>query len=312
MRRGVTVLSGFLGSGKTTYLRAALRERSDAAVIINEYGEAALDHALVDMVADEPVVVRGGCVCCAKRGELAKAMLHRLDAEERARTSRTRRLVIETSGLADPAPILFTIQSDPVLRHHYAADEVCVTVDAVHGERNLDRHGESVKQVAVADRLLVTKIDLAEAAVVDALVERLCRLNPAARIDLAEHGEVVRTVHQSRPDARTRPAPGGDAGHVSDVTSVAIGLDGPVDWQAFGVWLTMLLHARGEEMLRVKGVVGTRDGGAVAVNAVQHLVHPPEHLPGRPSAEGLILIGRGIDADVVRRSFSVFQGLGGE
>ncbi|MQA85833.1 MAG: GTP-binding protein [Streptosporangiales bacterium] len=322
MRRGVTVLSGFLGSGKTTFLRAALRGRPDSAVIVNEYGEAGLgpglDHALVEMVAEAPAIVGGGCACCTKRDELARAMLHRLDLEERARSPRTSRLVIETSGLADPAPILFTIQNDPVLRHHYAVEEVCVTVDAVNGWRHLDRQPESVKQVAAADRLVVTKIDLAEDDAVDALVERLRRLNPAAGVDLAAGGEVVRTLRGPGAPAAParRPAPTGDAGHeaahVADVSAVSLGLDGPVDWGAFGVWLTMLLHAHGEGVLRVKGVLEARDVGRVAVNGVQHVIHPPEHLADESIGRGLVVIGRGIDADLVRRSFGVFQSLEGE
>lgn len=310
MKRRVTLLSGFLGSGKTTFLRATLRNDPDAAVIINENGEAMLDHAFVEMVADAPVVIGGGCACCAKRDELAGAMLDRLDREERTRSPRTKRLIIETSGLADPAPILFTIQNDPVLRHHYAIEEVCVTVDAINGQRHLDRQGESVKQVAVADRLVVTKTDLAEDTAIDALVERLRHLNPAARLDLAAGGEVVGALQPAGDLPSRRPPPASDPDHLTDVSSVAINPDRPVDWQAFAVWLTMLLHAHGEEVLRVKGVLDAWDVGRVAVNGVQHVVHPPVHLSSESPAGGLLIIGRGIDADLARRSFFVFQRAG--
>jgi G3E family GTPase len=188
---------------------------------------------------------------------------------------------------------------------------VCVTVDAINGRRHLDSQGESLKQVAVADRLVITKIDLVEQTVIDALVERLRHLNPAARLELAAGGEVQRVLPPAGEAPTRRLPPTSDSSHLADVRTVAIDPDNAVDWQAFGVWLTMLLHAHGEEVLRVKGVVETQDAGRVAVNGVQHVIHPPEHVPSESLAKGLLIIGRGVDADLVRRSFFVFQRAGG-
>src|SRR5271155_1835232 len=176
----VTLITGFLGSGKTTVLQRLLRGPgfSDTAVLINEFGEIGLDHHLLERLDETMVVLQSGCLCCTIRGELSAAIKDLYSRRERGAVPPFRRLVIESTGLADPFPILSTVQADPVLRHHFRLGNVITTVDAVNAMRQLDMQPESVKQVAVADRLILTKPDLAAAETVSLLVERLRRINP--------------------------------------------------------------------------------------------------------------------------------------
>lgn len=312
----VTILSGFLGAGKTTLLRRRLGEAADAgtAVIVNEFGETGLDDRLVRVVAEEPVLVAGGCVCCGKRPDLVRALRALLDARDRGRRPLTG-VVIECSGLADPAPVAFTISTDPMLRHHFTVQRTVVAVDAANGAAQLTAQPECAKQVRVADELVITKGDLAGPEAVSALAAELHRANPAAAIRTAVGGRVdpdplYRPTAGAGPGPAVAPAP---AAHAGDAVSLTIARSQPLDWMAFSVWLSMLLHARGEDVLRVKGVLGLEDGGAVAVNGVQHIVHPPEHVPAAagdgPCTTRLVVIARGVTPELIERSFDAFQAL---
>src|SRR6202030_509004 len=180
----VTLITGFLGSGKTTLLQRLLLDPalSDTAVLINEFGEIGLDHHLLERIDEAMVMLQSGCLCCTIRGELSAAIKDLHSRRERGQIPRFRRLVVESTGLADPFPILSTVQSDPVLRHHFRLGNVITTVDAVNGLHQLDAQPESVKQVAVADRLVLTKTDLAAADIVRRLTERLSCINPQASL----------------------------------------------------------------------------------------------------------------------------------
>ena len=189
-RLPVSVLTGFLGSGKTTLLKYLLTraELSDTAVVINEFGEVGLDHVLVEAAREDMVLLASGCLCCTVRGDLVDALRRLFKRRAKGEIPHFRRVVIETTGLADPAPVLQTLMQDPLLSDVYRLDGVIVTVDAVNAMDQLDRQAESVKQAAVADRLVLTKTDLA--GEVAALRDRLRRLNPAAPILLAEQGRI--------------------------------------------------------------------------------------------------------------------------
>jgi G3E family GTPase len=178
----VTLITGFLGSGKTTLLQRLLRDPalSDTAVLLNEFGEIGLDHHLLERIDEKIVMLQSGCVCCTIRGELSTAIKHLHSRRERGLLPPFRRLVIESTGLADPFPILSTVRSDPVLRHHFCLGNVITTVDAVNGARQLDAQSESIKQVAVADRLVLTKTDLTTAEAATRLTKRLRHINPGA------------------------------------------------------------------------------------------------------------------------------------
>lgn len=329
----VVVVSGFLGSGKTTLLRTALTGDPHTAVIVNEFGAVSLDHRLLRNCEERVEVVRGGCACCAKRADLAATLRTLLDDHERGRAD-LRRVVIETSGLADPAPIIFTVTSDPMLRHHFDVARVTVCVDAVNGLGQLAAHPEALKQVAVADELVITKVDLVERQVCLELADRLSALNPGAVVLAARHG--IRDASVSRrPGAQAaarRPGAGGlrRAGpgnssqrrlsfepaepHADDIHSVLIPAHEPLDWLGFAVWLSMLLAAWGERVLRVKGLIELNDGAFVSINGVQHIVHKPEHLEAREVPDGpsgIVFIIRGLDGERLRESLQVFQRIAG-
>ncbi|MCU1606879.1 MAG: GTPase, family [Modestobacter sp.] len=310
-RRAVTVLSGFLGSGKTTLLRGELGRAGDCApaVILNDFGATMVDDALLSRTGDDPIVISGGCACCTRRDDLAKALAGLLDAEQRGTAPRRDQVVIETSGLSDPGPIAFTIANDPVLKHHYALARVCVTVDAVTGAGAAEQHEVALRQLLAADDVLITKADLVQPQHVEDLVRWVHELNPSARVGVTAQGDVLRTV----PPAEVRvrgvdsrlPRDGG--AHLSGISTLELTTPDPLDWQAFAVWLSLLLHRHGPDVLRVKGVLDVRGTGPVALNAVQHVVHRPEHLTQpMPPGTRLVLIVRDLDTELLERSFRAF------
>ena len=206
----VTVLTGFLGSGKTTLLNKLLRrpELADTAVIINEFGEIGLDHLLVEKSDDEGMVtLNSGCLCCTVRGDLVRTMSELFLKRAKGEVTAFKRMVVETTGLADPAPILHTLMTDPLLASRYRLDGVVTTVDGVNGGSTLDNHEEAVKQAAVADRLLLTKVDIADAGPLEALKHRLQHLNPGAPSMTISDGEIdpnaILNAGLYNPDTKT-------------------------------------------------------------------------------------------------------------
>jgi G3E family GTPase len=321
----VTLITGFLGSGKTTLLQRLLVNPalSDTAVLINEFGEIGLDHHLLERIDETIVMLQSGCVCCTIRGELSTAIKDLLSRRERSLLPPFRRLVIESTGLADPFPILSTVRADPVLRHHFCLGNVITTVDAVNGARQLDAQPESIKQIAVADRLVLTKTDLAAAEVADRLTKRLRQINPGAPLwrgaeDDLDADALLSPDGDGDGDGVERWQPADGIGHTVDdhhrhgeaIRTLALSFDEPVDWTRFGIWLTMLLHRHGNELLRVKGILNVADSETpVAVHAVQHLVHPPRHLGAWPDGDRLsrlVFIAQGLDPAVIGRSFRAF------
>jgi G3E family GTPase len=309
----VTLLTGFLGSGKTTLLSRLLRRQDlgESAVIVNELGEVAIDHHLLRRVDERTVLLASGCVCCTLRGDLADELRDLLSRRTRGEIPPFRRVLVETTGLADPAPILNTLLAEPVVRHHFEPAAVVATVDAINGLDQLDRQDETVKQVAVADRLVVTKCDVADRATIADLEQRLRTLNPSADLLEATFGDVD-------PDALLEPggldprdlALGDGHTHDGDLHAFVLFLDRPVDWGAFGIWLTMLLQSRGQDILRVKGLLDVGGGGPVVLNGVQHLVYPPEHLETWPDDDRrsrIVFIARGITERELSESLAAFD-----
>ena len=315
--RPVTIVTGFLGSGKTTLLGRVLSEpsMSNTAVLVNEFGEVGLDHHLLRRVDERAVLLGNGCVCCTTREELVEALLELLDLDQRGKIPRLDRVVVETTGLADPAPILHTIFMDPVLQHHFSVDLVLTTVDAVNGDLHLDRNPESVKQIAAADKIVVTKTDTEGPDAVRELLSRLGAINPSAQVIEAAFGETDadelfrpgRAVSHAVPKATA-----GEAHDVGETFSVSLTFDGSVDWTAFGIWLSMLLHARGADVLRVKGLLDVGERGPVVVNGVQHTIHPPEHLdrwPDEDHRSRIVFITKGIRPEEMIGSLEAFRKL---
>ena len=315
-KRPVTVVTGFLGSGKTTLLSRLLKApgMANTAVLVNEFGKVGLDHHLLRRADETTVLLENGCVCCTTRDDLVEALLELLDEEGRGEIPPLDRVVVETTGLADPAPILYTVFSHPVLQHHYAVDRVICTVDAMNGHLHLDQHPESTKQVAAADVVIVTKTDLADGKTTRALLGRLRDVNPSARLFEAPFGVVdAGEIFDQGPASHALVAPPEVNGHaISGTHSTALTFDGPVDWTGFGIWLSMLLHARGEEVLRVKGLLDTGGPGPVVLDGVQHVVHPPRHLDAWPDEDRrsrVILIARSIRSEELLASLEAFRRL---
>lgn len=310
----VGVLTGFLGSGKTTLLARLLAhpQMGETAVIVNELGEVAIDHHLLRRVDERTVVLASGCVCCTLRGDLRDELRDLLDRRAAGEIPLVRRVIVETTGLADPAPILGTLVGDPMLRHQFAVESVVTTVDALVGARTGRREREWVSQAAAADRLIVTKVDAAPRGQVDALREHLGRVNPAADILEVSFGAVApKKVFGPTGVRPALPVQHHGDHHRGDVRSFSLTLDGPLDWNGFAIWLTMLVQARGRDLLRIKGLLDVGGPGPLLVNAVQHVVHPPEHLvrwPDDDRRSRLVFIGRGMERDEVAASLAVFAG----
>ncbi len=283
----VLLLTGFLGSGKTTLLARLIDDgsSSDVAVLINEFGEVALDHRLVGQIDDTTIVLKSGCLCCTLNGDLADAVEKLHGRRARGEIPFFRRLVIETTGLADPSPILATFRNHPVLRHHFEVVSVVATLDAVLGAETLRRHAESRKQVAVADWLLISKTDIASREAQDAVTAAARGNNPAAEIVSSRDIEPARLFepwwprHMSRAFSCTETTPASEHPHLDSIRTTAVHLAEDSDWSTFGLWLTALLHARGHEILRVKAILDLSGvEGKVVVHGVQNIVHPPVHL----------------------------------
>jgi G3E family GTPase len=303
----VTLLTGFLGSGKTTLLRRALSapEFSDTAVVINEIGEIAIDHFLVDFVEGEVLELPGGCLCCAVREDLAETLRSLIERRDAGDIRSFRRIVIETSGLADPAPILFTLGADPMLDQCLILGRVVTLVDAVTGAATLERFAEAARQAAVADALVISKTDMAPFS--DALAARLTALNPgaerisgAAAADPAavlfggkqqrqgQHKAVMPGldpgIHVDGPDKPGHDDVGAHAEHSHGIAAYTIVLEGAVSRLDFALALGRLAQDRGNDLLRVKGIVAFSDRPQhpAIVQAAQHAMFAPEWLDTWP------------------------------
>jgi G3E family GTPase len=340
----VNVITGFLGSGKTTLLQRLLAspDLSDAAVLINEFGDVGLDHHLVQPLQENTVLLASGCLCCTIRGDLTLALRDLYDRRERGAVPAFRRVLLETTGLADPAPVAFTLLSDPVIRHHFRLGNLIATVDAVNGRDQLERYPESVKQAALADRLVLTKTDLATEAQTRELKRQVRRLNAQAPFfdaaretvtpndlllqDLYDpQGRMREISHWLEPGTHDDPAAAGaphdrsrhdgpSAGlHGRDIHTFSLVYERPLDWTAFGIWLTLLLHRHGTQVLRVKGILNVAGMSTpVAIHGVQHLVHPPAHLPGWSGDDRrsrIVFIVDGLSRARIEASLGVFMGL---
>jgi G3E family GTPase len=319
----VNLLTGFLGSGKTTLLRQLLADPqlSDCAVLINEFGEIGLDHHLLERIDETMVLLQSGCVCCTIRGELSDAIKDLYERRARGAIPPFRRLVIESTGLADPFPILSTVHSDPVLRHHFRLGNVIATVDSVNAADQLEQQEECARQIAVADRLILTKTDIAAPDAVERLLKRIKAINPAAPFwrsaETPASAEELLAQDEAALHHEALPSVPPAHHHVhahSDIHAFALVFDTPLDWTLFGIWLSMLLNRHGQRILRVKGILNVAGNATpVAIHGVQHLVHPPVHMHAWPDAarqSRLVFIVKGLEQGRIAQSLRAF-GLGG-
>jgi dihydroorotase len=333
----VTLLTGFLGSGKTTVLNYVLKQPAMAAtaVIVNEFGEVGIDHLLVEKATDDVVLLNSGCLCCTVRGDIADTLVNLFVDRAKGRIPGFERVVIETTGLADPAPILHALMSDPIVAERYMVDGVVTTVDAVNGGDTLDRQVEAVKQAAVADRLLLTKCDLAEPEIRRALEARLALLNPSAPvIDVVDGAvdpsllfnlglfdpekktiDVQRWLHEDaflNDHVDDHGHHHGVHRHDEHISSFCITRERPLSWNALSGWLDGLALMRGADLLRLKAIVAIteRPGQPVVLHGVQHLFHAPVLLPEWPSEDHrtrIVFITRDLPRATIEQSLTAFE-----
>ncbi len=344
----VTVLTGFLGSGKTTLLNRLLKSPAlaDTAVLINEFGAVPIDHLLVRESTEQVMVLESGCICCTVQGDLVQALRDLHFKRAKGQVPSFKRVIIETTGLADPAPILRTLIELPVLAARYSLSGVVTTVDAVHGPGQLVSQFETQKQIAVADRIVITKVDQVDAATVDALRLRLATLNPAARIFAAVSGGIdpeclldtalyradgkhpdvakwlglstFRRVEPRRLLAGNMTAPSNtvpstassSSAHDANIRTYALAFDDPLDFDGLIDGIEMLLTLRGDQILRMKGIVNARGSDRPRVlHAVQHTLYPDATLPAWPDADQrtrLVFIVRDLEESFITSTLQHF------
>lgn len=336
----VSLLTGFLGSGKTTLLNHLLRhpDMAETAVLVNEFGDIGIDHLLVESVDEEMVQLTTGCLCCTVQGDLTRALRELFLKRTKGEITKFRRVLIETTGLADPAPILHTLINDPILAHRYFLDGVISTVDGVHGMGQLARQTECQKQTAVADRIVITKTDMVNKASLPTLEGAIKALNPAAPIHHAAHGDVdpsrlfgcglydpasksfdvqnwlceeaYHDEHEEHDHDHDHQNLDKNR-HGSDIEAFCMVYDEPLEWPAFIAWIQTLITHKGENLLRIKGIVSIVDENKpIAIHGVQHVFHNPVRLPDWPSEDRrsrIVFITRGIEAGVIEQSLDALQ-----
>ncbi|NQU70082.1 MAG: GTP-binding protein [Rhodospirillales bacterium] len=335
----ISLLTGFLGSGKTTLLNALLKhpEMGETAVLVNEFGEIGIDHQLIEKIDEETILLNAGCLCCSVRGDLARALRELSVKRARGEIPRITRVLIESTGLADPAPIIQTLISDPIVSERFTLDGIVTTIDAVLGEGQFDDHEESVKQVAVADRIVMTKCDLATAEGIKSLDARLTELNPAAPVTRALHGEIHpdQLFNAGLYDPATKSldvqrwlrdeAYGEDGHHHShdvnrhdaNIRAFCITYDEPLVWEAFVAWVRTLTAVYGAKLLRIKGIVNIQgQENPIAIHGVQHMFHDPVELPAWPDDDRrsrMVFITNGLDpADLEKKLTNLQNAATGE
>jgi len=342
----VTLLTGFLGSGKTTLLNHVLNTPGvpETAVLINEFGEVSIDHLLVRRASDDIVVMKNGCVCCSVAGDMVKALRDLYFKRSKGEVPNFTRVIIETTGLADPAPIMHTLIEMPVIAARYVLSGVVTTIDATHGNQQLDEHPESVKQAAVADRLIITKTDLVDADTLARLRQRLSVLNPGAVVIEAINGQLdfaqlfdtglyqpgnkvpdvarwlnaeayrpraTETTNQlGRGAAAARVIAPVKTRHDERISSICVRYNEPLDWDRLIDVLEMMQSMRGDHLLRIKGIVNVEgESRPRALHGVQHTLYPAASLPEWPDADHstrLVFIVRDLDTGFIRDSLDQF------
>jgi len=307
----ISVLTGFLGSGKTTFLGRLLTrpDMGDTAVVINEFGAVGLDHLLIEAADQEILELPNGCVCCAVRQDLAETLYNLLRRRARGEIARFSRIVLETSGLAEPSPILYTFSADAFLEHSLRVDSVVTAIDAVAGAATLARYPEAMAQAAGADRLLLTKTDLAAPSA--DFVTRLEELNPMAELIDSARADPVSILFGGTVTVLPRKQRFlAEAVHAHGISAHVMTLRQPMTRLQFAMALGGLARDHGEDLLRVKGIVDFADraGGPAAVHAVQHTMYPPRWLDRWPSADEtsrLVFIVRNIAPAVLLDHFAL-------
>lgn len=322
----VSLLTGFLGSGKTTLINALVRRSgwADTAVIVNELGEIGLDHLLIESSDDNIVLLDSGCLCCALQSGLKETLADLFVRRVKGTVPRFARVIVETTGIADPGPIANSLVADVLLKVEFRLATIATTVDAKHGEHAIDTEPEALRQIALADVLLVTKTDLAERTEVERLDARLANVNPLALRVTANKGAIAPDLLFA-PGASLFSEKGGERGlwtsgrytllgsdHQNGVKSASMVLDGPTTWAGLAAWTSLISSQFDDTLLRVKGIVEIIDvgyHGPVAIHGIGRYFHPPERLVRWPSDDHrsrLVCIGRKLDQPTLIKTLRAF------
>ena len=333
----VSVITGFLGSGKTTLLNALLKHpgMAETAVIINEFGEIGIDHLLVEEAFEDVLLLQSGCLCCTIRGDIVDTLDRLYGQMAREEIPPFKRAVIETTGLADPAPVLQTLMTEDLVTIRFRLDSVITTVDAANDISQLDEHPEPAKQAAVADRIVLTKTDLVTEPEINNLKQRLAALNPSAPIFEVINGDIepdrlfdagLFDPTQKTPDvqnwlrAESYKTNQDEHGHHhhdvnrhgEDIKAFCLTYDTPLPWDDFKAWLNSIASVRGADLLRMKGIVNIKgEDTPIVIHAVQHVFHPPARLPKWPDDDHttrIVFITRNIDKEPLEKTLQAFTG----
>ena len=308
-RLPVVAVTGFLGAGKTTLVRALLArpEGANSAIVVNEFGEIGIDQALLRPSSEATLLLGNGCLCCNVRSDLQETLRTLFADRARGAVPSFERVIIETSGLADPGPVLQTFATDRALGREFHLQALVTVVDAVAGPGNLARMPEAQKQVALADRIVVTKSDLADAAALLRLTAEIAALSPAP-VAFADNGAIEPGFVLDEPPAPRHWFDLGHAAHTHDLDSFSLIFDDALPWAAFEQAMAVLTATRGADLLRVKGILRVAEcRGPVVVHAVQHLAHPPVELEDWPDDDRrsrLVFVTRGLGRAAVAQLFA--------
>jgi G3E family GTPase len=312
-RLPVLLLTGFLGSGKTTLVNALLRDPrlANTAVAVNEFGEIPLDAHLIDHGADKTVVMANGCLCCNLAGDMEDAVLRLFSRREAGALPSFERLIIEPSGLSDPAPIAQAILRNPVMSRAFRLEGIIATVDALFGLRQIDQHAETAKQIFMADRLVITKTDMADTADATALRAALRSKNPAAEIFQSINGEVdpaallpLSFMDTDAPAAFVRAKKFADSpSHETETLAITLTAEAPLNWRLLEAWLRKIRLTHAAQLLRLKAILNLTDSDEpVVIHGVHHVLHTPTKLPAWPDADRrsrIVLITRGLPRGLI-------------
>ncbi|GAA9600421.1 GTP-binding protein [Helicobacter pylori] len=303
----ITLITGFLGSGKTSFLSEYLNQidHQGVALIINEIGQAALDQRIlsVQYCGEKMLYLNAGCVCCNKRMDLVESLKATLNNYE-WRGEILKRIIIETTGLANPAPILWTILSDTFLGAHFEIQSVVVCVDALNARMHLTNN-EAKEQIVFADSVLLTKTDLQNDSVaLIKLKECLQSINPSAEI--FDKKNINYESLFSRKNRAQNFMPRMDS-HSQGFETLSINFEGAMEWSAFGIWLSLLLHKYGTQILRIKGIIDTGSGFLVSINGVMHIIYPPKHILKDQNGSNLVFIMRHLEREKILNSLKGFK-----
>lgn len=329
----VSIITGFLGSGKTTLLNYLVQqpEMQNVVVLINEFGEIGIDHLLIETITDEIILLQSGCICCQMNGDFVSTLTDLYERRITGEVERFDHVLVETTGIADPAPIIHSLLSDAQLVPRYRLATIVTTVDTVLGNSQLREQRESAKQIIFADKLLFTKSDLSDQSTRESLTTMVRQLNPEASISEVVNGEIApseiftqTTIKKNRDISETTRWLGveniskraGDdqsgisAGHADAITTFSVTLDRAIAWPDFVEWIEELLFSRSRQILRIKGILNIDGGsGPTIFQAVQHMLYPPRQLTNWPDEQRqsiLVFITYNLSRTAIETSLSQF------